>query len=246
MTDLTYDDGPELVPPAELLDLRSQLSVAPHPEIRRSHLEAIVAQVRNRPRTAWGRVVSGAARSATALAVTLTVTTGLAAAEVLPEPAQKILSSVSDRFTGRVDSPEAPAEEPEIAEPAPAAEEDTSTANETTDRSTAEAVTSTTTSTTVAAVAPIVTAAVEPEPTTTTTTTTVPPPTTTTTTILPPGGPDSPDEETPTTEPPVEEPTETPTEPTDPNQPTEPAEPTQPTAGPAVDDGGTAQEGDPG
>ena len=246
MTDLTYEDGPELVPPAELLDLRSQLSVAPHPEIRRSHLEAIVAQVRNGRRTAWGRVASGAARGAMALAVTLTVTTGLAAAQVLPEPAQKILSSVSDRFTGRIDGPEVP-EESEEAEPVPATDEaDPATEAETTDRSTAEPVASTTTSTTIAVVAPVVTTVVEPEPTTTTTTTVPPAPTTT---ILPPTGPGSPDEEPPVTEPePVEEPTTTPTESTDPNEPPEPAQPARPTGGPVrtVDDGGTAQEGDPG
>lgn len=244
MTDLTYEDGPELVPPAELLELRSQLSVAPHPEIRRSHLEAIVAQVRNRPRTAWGRVVSGAARGATALAVTLTVTTGLAAAQVLPAPAQKILSSVSDRFTGGVDSPDAP-EEPDVAEPAPASDDDTTTAAaETTDRSTAEPATTTTTSTTVVAVAPDVTAAVEP--TTTTTTTTAPIPTTTAPTTVP--SPTGTEEGPPPTTEPVEEPVEeepVEEEPVDPNEPTEPAQPPGATTS-AVDDGGTAQEGDPG
>ncbi len=66
MTDLTIDDGPELVPPAELLELRSQLSVAPSDEVRRTHLEAIVAQVCHGRRTAWGRVASGTARGAAA------------------------------------------------------------------------------------------------------------------------------------------------------------------------------------
>src|SRR5690606_26599951 len=100
MSDRPFVDGPELVPPAELLELRGHLAVAPRVETRRAHLDAIVAQVRDHRRTAWGRAASSAARGAAAVVVTLTVTTGLAAADVLPDQAQKIFTSVSDRFGG--------------------------------------------------------------------------------------------------------------------------------------------------
>ena len=243
MTDLTIDDGPELVPPAELLELRSQLSVAPSDEVRRTHLEAIVAQVCHGRRTAWGRVASGTARGAAAVVVTLTITSGLAAAQVLPAPAQKIFSSVSDRFTGRVDEADVPA--PATTDPAPAADDDEATTTTTREPAPEPVVATTTTSTTLVPPAPVVTT--PPEPTTTTTT----PPTPTT---LPgPPGPGSEQEpEVPVTEPePEPEPTEPtePTVPTDPNEPTEPAKPQQPVANrtvKAVDGGVAVEEGDPG
>ncbi len=239
MTDLTIDDGPELVPPAELLELRSHLSVAPSDEVRRTHLEAVVAQVRHGRRTAWGRVASGTARGAAAVVVTLTITSGLAAAQVLPAPAQKIFSSVSDRFTGRVDEADVPA--PAATDPAPAAADDEATTT-TTRRPAPEPVAATTTSTTVVPPAPVVTTPPKPTPSTT-----VPP---TTTTVLSPTGPGSPDPEPPVTEPeaPVEEPTETPTEPSNPNEPTEPKTPAKATGGPvkAVDGGVAVEEGGPG
>lgn len=229
MTDLLSNDGPELVPPAELLALRAQLSVAPGAEVRRSHLEAIVAQVRIGRRSTWGRVASGAARSAAAVVVTLTITTGLAAAQVLPQPAQKILSTVSDRFGGGVDSPDVPDEldepaAPEASEPVAVAEsDDVPPARETTRSLDREPDVTATTSTTVAPTTPVVTTPPEPEPT----------PTTTTTTTIP--GPTSP--ESPVAgEEPVEEPVEGPDgpvdEPTDPATPTDPEAPTDPAPAP--------------
>lgn len=239
MTDLTYDDGPELVPPAELLELRSHLAIAPRAEVRRTHLDAIVAQVRNRPRTTWGRVAASAGRSAAAVVVTLTVTSGLAAAQVLPEPAQKILSSMSDRITGRVGQPEAPEPTPE-AEPAPVADsKDTATATESPRRTTSEPIATTTTSSTVVQSVEVTTTTTTAAPTTTVA------PSTTTTIPGPSDSGSGGDPTAPVTEPveaPAEEPVE---EPTGPNEPTEPSTPAQPTGGTVkvVDDGGTAQEG---
>jgi len=250
MSDHTYADSPELLPPAELLELRTHLAVAPRLEVRRAHLDAIVAQVRDGHRTPWGRVASQAARGAAAVAVTLTITTGLAAAQVLPEPAQKILSSVSDRFGGWVDRADVPTPPPEPA-PAPVDDADDSVeAAETAPRSEPvrqqSQITSTTDTpveSTVPTTAPVTTTTSRPAPTTTTTT--VAP----TTTIPGPISSESPDPDAAEGSDGGDEPTEpeAPTEPTDPNAPTEPAEPTPtvPTNSGvrAVSDDGAGEEG---
>ena len=232
MSDRPFVDGPELVPPAELLELRGHWAVAPRVETRRAHLDAIVAQVRDHRRTAWGRAASSAARGAAAVVVTLTVTTGLAAADVLPDQAQKIFTSVSDRFGGGDGTPTSePADDISLSP----TETTTRQADRETKATTSTAAPSTTTSTT----------APEPVVTTTTpttqppTTTTVPPTTTTTAPLAGPTDPGSPggveDPEDPV-EPVEEEPTEEP----DPDEPTEPAQPAvpvdEPTEPPATEE----------
>ena len=130
MTDLTYDDGPELVPPAELL--RAAVAAVRRAPGRGPPLRT---SMRSSRRCATALAPPGGASqrappaAPAAVVVTLTITSGLAAAQVLPEPAQKILSSVSDRITGRVGQPETP----EVAEPAVVEDDDdATTATETT------------------------------------------------------------------------------------------------------------------
>lgn len=238
MSDRPFVDGPELVPPAELLELRAHLAVAPRAETRRAHLDAIVAQVRDHRRTAWGRAASTAARGAAAVVVTLTVTTGLAAADVLPDSAQKVFTSVSDRFGGGDGTP--------TSDPA---DDISLTTTETTTRQ-ADRETRATTSTTGPSTTSTSTTVPEPVVTTTTTSTTQPPTTTTvppTTTTAPVAGPTDPgspggveDPEEPAE--PVEEPPE---ETADPNEPTEPDSPAVPVDEPTdpapTDDEGSSE-----
>lgn len=238
MSDRPFVDGPELVPPAELLELRAHLAVAPPTETRRAHLDAIVAQVRDHRRTAWGRAASRTARGAAAVVVTLTVTTGLAAADVLPDSAQKIFTSVSDRFGGGDDQADTLSPEPVDDGPLTTTETTTRQADRETRATTS--TTSTTTSTTNTTVPePVVTTTVPP-----TTTTTVPP-TTTTAPVAGPTDPGSPggveDPEDPAE--PVEEPPE---ETPDPNEPTEPAQPAKPVEEPAPTDESTTTTTTPG
>lgn len=103
---------PELVPPAELLRHRAALTRAPAAHIRAAHLAAVGADVRERVTSPAGRFASRTLRGAAAVVAALTITTGLAAADVLPAPAGRILSSVSDRITGHRTAP--PAEPVEV------------------------------------------------------------------------------------------------------------------------------------
>jgi hypothetical protein len=197
--DLTPDEGPELLPPAELLRLRAELARPPADAVRAQHLAATTMAARQRGHRAMGRFASRGARAAVAIAASLIVTSGLAGAQLLPDPAQRLLSSVSDRFAPETDPPAEPAE-PGDATTVPVAPERSAPAD---DRSGGDATTTTE--------APTV---VLDDPTTTTTTL-LP---SVTTTIPGPAGPGSPDDPTDpdattttTTEPPTTTTTEPPT-----------------------------------
>lgn len=178
-----FPDEPELLPPAELLRLRAALVRPPSSQVRTSHLAAIAAAARDHSSSPAGRFASRTVRGAAAVIATLAITSGLAAAQVLPAPAQRIFSSVSDRFTPDPPAPPAtagatqgvddPASSPSrgdgFREATPSGGSDDPTAP-------ASAIDDATTSTTEA-------------PTTTTTHPIVP----TTTTIPGPSGPGSPD-----------------------------------------------------
>jgi hypothetical protein len=92
-------DEPELVPPAELLRLRAELRRGPSASTRAKHLAAAVEVSRQHAGGAAGRFASRGVRAAVAVVASLVITSGLAAAQVLPPPAQRFLSSVSDRFS---------------------------------------------------------------------------------------------------------------------------------------------------
>ena len=156
--DLTPDEGPELLPPAELLRLRAELARPPADAVRAQHLAATTMAARQRGHRAMGRFASRGARAAVAIAASLVITSGLAGAQLLPDQAQRLLSSVSDRFAPETDPPAEPAE-PGDATTVPVAPERSAPAD---DRSGGDATTTT-------------------EPPTTTTTATDPSTTTTTT-----------------------------------------------------------------
>lgn len=179
------DGEPELVPPAQLLRARAALATAPSPEARARHLLAVAAAAREHSSPA-SRFASRTVRGAAAVVATLAITSGLAAAQVLPTPAQRIFSSVSERFS----SNEAP----------PATPEDTGGSGPSSDgpglvatggSADVDAVSGATTSTTDAATpgGPVAQTTTTTQPGSTTTT--VP---STTTTIPGPLGPGSPDE----------------------------------------------------
>jgi hypothetical protein len=196
--DLPPDEGPEPLPPAELLRLRAELARPPADAVRAQHLAATTMAARQRGHRAMGRFASRGARAAVAIAASLIVTSGLAGAQLLPDPAQRLLSNVSDRFAPETDPPADPAE-PGDATTVPVAPERSAPAD---DRSGGDATTTTE--------APTV---VLDDPTTTTTL--LP---SVTTTIPGPAGPGSPDDPTDpdattttTTEPPTTTTTEPPT-----------------------------------
>lgn len=178
------DDQPELVPPAELTRLRAALVRPPSPATRARHLAAMSTVARERTSTQVGRLASRSVRGAAAVVATLAITSGLAAAEVLPAPAQRIFSSVSDRLSPGNEAPPATAEDP-------APVDDASTPPPGTDEPTG-APSVATTDAEPTAEEPV---AAAPKPTTTSTSTTTTRPTvpTTTTTIPGPTEPGSPD-----------------------------------------------------
>jgi hypothetical protein len=92
------DDGPEPLPPAELLRLRAELSRPPGAQVRAQHLVAPAMEARQRGNTPMGRFASRSARAAVAIVAALAITSGLAGAQLLPDQAQRLLSNVSDRF----------------------------------------------------------------------------------------------------------------------------------------------------
>jgi len=197
--DLPPDEGPELLPPAELLRLRAELARPPADAVRAQHLAATTMAARQRGHRAMGRFASRGARAAVAIAASLIVTSGLAGAQLLPDQAQRLLSNVSDRFAPETDPPAGPAEPGDATTVPAASDDDSSPADDAPDR--------TTTTTEAPAVAPV-----EPDPTTTTLLPSID------TTIPGPPGPGSPDDPTDpdattttTTEPPTTTTTEPPT-----------------------------------
>jgi hypothetical protein len=104
--DRFQDDGPELVPPAEMLRLRHALMRAPDPEVRAQHLAAVTAASRQGVMGGpVGRFASRGVRVAAAVVASLAITSGLAGAQLLPQPAQRLLSNVSQRFAPSNDTP---------------------------------------------------------------------------------------------------------------------------------------------
>lgn len=199
--DLTPDEGPELLPPVELLRLRAELARPPSEAVRAQHLAATTMAARQRGHRAMGRFASRGARAAVAIAASLIVTSGLAGAQLLPDQAQRLLSNVSDRFAPESDPPADPAE-PGDATTVPAAPDD--------DRDTAPATDGPDGDATTTTEAPAI--ALDTPSTSTTLL-----PSVTTTTIPGPAGPGSPDDPTDpdatttTTEPPTTTTTEPPT-----------------------------------
>lgn len=117
--DPRHEDGPELVPPVELLRLRNMLVRAPGTATRAQHLAATTVAARQRTTPGpMGRFASRGTRFAVGIVASLAITSGLAGAQMLPESAQRLLSNVSDRFAP---SPATPTtiEEPD-AGPSPA------------------------------------------------------------------------------------------------------------------------------
>ena len=105
------DDGPELLPPPELLHLRAELATPPSAELRSQHLVATAMAARQRGNHPVGRFASRGARAAIAIVASLAITTSLAGAQLLPDQAQRLLSNVSERFApSHSDPPADPAE----------------------------------------------------------------------------------------------------------------------------------------
>ena len=208
--DLPPDEGPELLPPAELLRLRAELARPPADAVRAQHLAATAMAARQRGHLPMGRFASRSARAAVAIAASLIVTSGLAGAQLLPDPAQRLLSNVSERFAPESDPPAEPAQPSDATTTRAATEDDSAPAGD----KPAAAPTSTTEAPVVEPVRPSTTTTLlpsidttipgppgpgspddptDPDATTTTTTdpsttTTTDPSTTTTTTAPPVGG----------------------------------------------------------
>lgn len=196
------DDRPEIVPPAELLRLRARLSRPPSPVVRAQHLAAAASAARQ-PGVAGqvGRFATRGARVAVAVVASLAITSGLAAAQVLPQPAQRLLSNVSDRFSPEPDAPPARSQDPSSGgsptTDAPSREREgapTTAADDGADPTTVAPVTPTTAGRVVVAPSTTIPGPVgpgsptdptDPGPTDPTTTTTVDPGSTTTTTTDP-------------------------------------------------------------
>lgn len=106
------DDGPELLPPAELLRLRAELARPPGAQVRAQHLVATTMAARQRGNSPMGRFASRSARAAVAVVAALAITSGLAGAQLLPDQAQRLLSNVSDRFAPTNGDPPADPAEP--------------------------------------------------------------------------------------------------------------------------------------
>jgi hypothetical protein len=107
------EEGPELLPPAELLRLRAELARPPAAEIRSQHVAATAMAARQRGNRPMGRFASRGARAAIAIVASLAITSSLAGAQLLPDQAQRLLSNVSDRFApshGDTDPPADPAQ----------------------------------------------------------------------------------------------------------------------------------------
>jgi len=116
-SDRTRAEGPEPVPPAELLRLRNVLTRAPRAEVRARHLAATVGAAQQRTVVSpVGRFAGHSARTAAVIVAALAITSGLAGAQLLPAQAQRLLSSVSERLNPIDDGPsidsELPAPEP--------------------------------------------------------------------------------------------------------------------------------------
>lgn len=188
--DLHPDDGPELLPPAELLRLRAELARPPGPELRARHLAATAMAARQLGNSPMGRFASRSARGAVAIVAALAITSGLAGAQLLPEQAQRLLSNVSDRFAPSDDS------DPP-AEPATPGDATTTLRSATDDPAPeddgpADVTTSTTATATATTDEPVVGPGTTSVPTSVTTS----PPSPTDTTIPGPAGPGSPDDPT--------------------------------------------------
>lgn len=209
-----HDDGPEPLPPHELLRLRRYLVAPPRPEVRDQHLSAITAAVRSDRSAAAAAhaLVRRSARVVAGVAGIIVVTSGLAGAQIIPEPARSLIPAVSDRLAPHFSSDdepeedrgdeapvgEAPAEtttsagapadggdkqtDPPPATKAPATTAAPSTTAAPTTSSTSSSSTSSSTSTTEPDSS--TTSTTEPDPSTTTTSTTAPGTSTTTTTAV--------------------------------------------------------------
>lgn len=204
--DRPEDEGPELVPPADLLRLRTLLTRGPRAATRARHLAATTAEVRQRPLVAGtaGRFATWGGRVAVGIVASLAITSGLAGAQLLPQPAQRLLSGVSNRFSPPAEAPATTVADP--ADPVSVGDGGSSGSDRGAtsltgsggagDGSADDASTTTTTPTTAPPVVETIPGPTgpgspadptidpnEPEPTTTTT---EPEPTTTTTTTTPP------------------------------------------------------------
>lgn len=182
-------DEPELVPPAELLRLRALLSRSPDAGTRTRHLAAVTSAAREGiVSSPAGRFARRGVRVAAAVVASLAITSGLAGAQLLPQPAQRLLSSVGERLSPSEDAPPAPtadaADQGDGGSEAPARGGALPLAEDREQLETTTTQPPTTTSTTTPPTS---------EPSTTTTTE---PPASTTTTIPGPGGPGSPDDPT--------------------------------------------------
>jgi hypothetical protein len=128
--DLPPDEGPEPLPPAELLRLRAELARPPADAVRAQHLAATAMAARQRGHLPMGRFASRSARAAVAIAASLIVTSGLAGAQLLPDPAQRLLSNVSERFAPESDPPAEPAQPGDATTTRAATEDDSAPADE--------------------------------------------------------------------------------------------------------------------
>ena len=216
-----HDDGPEPLPPHELLRLRRHLVAPPRPEVRDQHLSAITAELRSDRSAAAAAhaLVRRSARVVAGVAGIIVVTSGLAGAQIIPEPARSLIPAVSDRlaphFSSDDDEPEedrgdeAPAGEAPVetttsadppveggdkqTDPAPATKAPATTAapSTTASPSTTTSTSSSSTSSSTSTTEPdsSTTSTTEPDPSTTTTSTTQPDTSTTTTTVAASSGP---------------------------------------------------------
>lgn len=198
-----HDDGPEPLPPHELLRLRRHLVAPPRAEVRDQHLRAITAELRSdRPAAAAAHaLVRRSARVVAGVAGIIVVTSGLAGAQIIPEPARSLIPAVSDRLAPHFSSDEEPDEEdvPPTSEvpkqstttagaPAAGAEKQQDQPPATKPPATTAAPTTTSApSTTTSSSTTSSTSTTEPDPSTTTSTTEPDPSSTTTTSTTEPG-----------------------------------------------------------
>lgn len=209
-----HGDGPEPLPPHELLRLRRHLVAPPRPEVRDQHLSAITAELRSDRSAAAAAhaLVRRSARVVAGVAGIIVVTSGLAGAQIIPEPARSLIPAVSDRLAPHFSSDDEPEEDrkdeapageapaetttsadapaeggDKQADPAPATKAPATTAApSTTAAPTTSSTSSSSTSSSTSTTEPdsSTTSTTEPDPSTTTTSTTEPGTSTTTTTAV--------------------------------------------------------------
>lgn len=97
-----HDDGPEPLPPEELLRHRQVLVTPASPDVRAHHVSAAAAESRRlRAAVTAQTIARRSARVIAGVAATIVVSSSLAGASIITEPARSMFPAMTDRFLPR-------------------------------------------------------------------------------------------------------------------------------------------------